>query len=193
MLYAFDVTGKKLDPLTLIEPGAAGVKENDIEKAIADRPTSIFRREANELPLLIVKKSVQGARMADIIALDAEGRLVLVECKRGWATRETLAQLLDYASEYHPWRQSSKSAALQSRKARPRQSEGQAFLRTVSAAHWPEPEQGRAGVHAELRAWLFRERSARPAVAVELTEGAEPTSWNRCSRSEQSRATPRSP
>lgn len=101
MLYAFDVAGKKLDQLSVIEPGAAGVKENDIEKAIADRPTSIFRREANELPLLIVKKSVQGAKMADIIALDAEGRLVLVECKREWATRDTLAQLLDYASEYH--------------------------------------------------------------------------------------------
>jgi hypothetical protein len=102
MLYAFDVAGKKIDPLTRIDPGAAGVKENDIEKAIADRPTSIFRREANELPLLIVKKSVQGAKMADIIALDADGRLVVVECKRGWADRDTLAQLLDYASEYHP-------------------------------------------------------------------------------------------
>jgi len=101
MLYCFDPNTHELDPCEPSTAASINVAEEDIEKSLAGRPDSIFVHSAREgPPVLVVKKSVRGAKMADIIALDAEGRLVLVECKRGWADRHTLAQLMDYASDY---------------------------------------------------------------------------------------------
>ena len=37
--------------------------------------------------------------MADILALDAEGNLVIVEIKRDWSDRKTIGQLLEYAAD----------------------------------------------------------------------------------------------
>ena len=45
------------------------------------------------------KLSVAGKRMGDILALDADGRLVIVEIKRDWSDRATVGQLLEYAAE----------------------------------------------------------------------------------------------
>jgi RecB family endonuclease NucS len=36
--------------------------------------------------------------MADVLALDTDGRLVVVEMKRDWSDRATVAQLLEYAA-----------------------------------------------------------------------------------------------
>lgn len=38
--------------------------------------------------------------MADLLALDALGNLILVEIKRDWSDRSTIAQLLEYAAAY---------------------------------------------------------------------------------------------
>jgi hypothetical protein len=38
--------------------------------------------------------------MADLLALDALGNLILVEIKRDWSDRSTVAQLLEYAAAY---------------------------------------------------------------------------------------------
>lgn len=101
MLYHFDRLAKTLDPLNSVSAAGVGVLEKEIEVAVAGRPECIVRTGREGSPLLIVKKSVAYETMPDIIALDTAGRLVLVECKRGWATRDSLAQLLDYASEYN--------------------------------------------------------------------------------------------
>ena len=83
MLYRFQPTSRELDHLASTIAASAGVTENDIEKALADKPETIFRVSRRDgPPVLVLKKSVRGARMADIIALDALGRLVLIECKR---------------------------------------------------------------------------------------------------------------
>jgi len=100
MLYHFNTASHQLDPLESISASAASVLEKEIEEALARQPASLFLSSRDGPPVLIVKQSVSYRRMADIIALDAEGRLVLVECKRGLASRDTLAQLLDYASDY---------------------------------------------------------------------------------------------
>jgi hypothetical protein len=101
-LYRLDLPTKGLDLLVPVDASAAKVTEKDIEMALSGRPECIVRTSKDESPLLIIKTSVAYQRMADIIALDSEGRLVLIECKRGWAPRQALAQLLDYASEYDP-------------------------------------------------------------------------------------------
>jgi hypothetical protein len=48
--------------------------------------------------VLVISQSVSGQRMADILALDADGRLVIVEIKRDWSDRATVGQLLEYAA-----------------------------------------------------------------------------------------------
>ena len=101
MLYQFDRETRSLDKLEMVSAASADVAEKDIELALAHAPASLFQSSVAEgPPALIVKKSQPGQAMADIVALDAEGRLILVECKRGWAHRDALAQLLDYASDY---------------------------------------------------------------------------------------------
>src|SRR5438128_160755 len=100
MLYRFDQVTSALEPVIPVLASQAEVTEKQIELAVAQRPDCLFRAGARSMPVLVVKKSVRGLKMADVIALDAEGRLVIVECKRGFADRQTLAQLLDYASDY---------------------------------------------------------------------------------------------
>ena len=46
----------------------------------------------------MIAQSVSGHSMADILALDAEGRLVIVEIKRNWSDRATVGQSLQYAA-----------------------------------------------------------------------------------------------
>ena len=46
----------------------------------------------------MISQSVSGQRMADILALDADGCLVIVEIKRDWSNRATVGQLLEYAA-----------------------------------------------------------------------------------------------
>lgn len=100
MLYRFDPTARSLDRLVPADVYAFGVQEKEIEQAVANHPDAIFKSGAAGDPVLVVRTSVAGRKMPDIIALDGEGRLVLVECKRGWADRDALAQLLDYAADY---------------------------------------------------------------------------------------------
>ncbi len=100
MLYRFDPDGQRLDALVQVDAAGAGVLEKQIELAVANQPQAIFETGAAGDPVLVLRTSVPGRKMPDIIALDAEGRLVLVECKRGWASRDALAQLLDYAADY---------------------------------------------------------------------------------------------
>jgi hypothetical protein len=73
-----------------------GIQEKTIEDWIAKHPQLLFPREE----VLVFGQSVAGQAMADILALDALGNLVLVEIKRDWSDRSTIAQLLEYAANY---------------------------------------------------------------------------------------------
>ncbi|MFK2825233.1 hypothetical protein QYG89_05980 [Bacillus sp. B190/17] len=72
-----------------------GIKEKDIEDLIADHPEVLFPNEE----VLIIGQSIAYKNMADVLALDAKGNLIVVEIKREWSNRTTVGQLLDYASE----------------------------------------------------------------------------------------------
>ena len=69
--------------------------EKDLENWLAEHQALLFGGEE----VLVIAQSVQGRRMADILALDAEGNLVIVEIKRDWSYRETIGQLLQYAAD----------------------------------------------------------------------------------------------
>ena len=69
--------------------------EKDLENWMAANPELLFGREQ----VLVISQSIAGRPMADILALDADGRLVIVEIKRNWSDRKTVGQLLEYAAE----------------------------------------------------------------------------------------------
>ena len=73
-----------------------GVQEKTIENWIASRPELLFPKEQ----VLVIGKSIAGKSMADVLALDSVGNLVVVEIKRDWSDRSTIAQLLEYAATY---------------------------------------------------------------------------------------------
>ncbi len=72
-----------------------GLVEKDLENWMAEYPELLFGGEQ----VLVIDQSVSGQRMADILALDADGRLVIVEIKRDWSDRATVGQLLEYAAD----------------------------------------------------------------------------------------------
>jgi hypothetical protein len=80
--------------LAMQAPSSVGLVERDIEGWLADKPNLLLPNEQ----LLVIARSVAGQSMADILALDALGRLVIVEIKRDWSDRSTVGQLLEYAA-----------------------------------------------------------------------------------------------
>ena len=101
VLYRFDPETSDLGELCPVGAEAVGVVEKQIERAVALCPQALFRARTSDQPVLVVKTSVAWRKMPDdLVAVDGQGRLVLVECKRGWASRDALAQLLDYAADY---------------------------------------------------------------------------------------------
>lgn len=75
-------------------PSQVGLLEKDIENWIAENPHILFGDE-----VLIVAQSVSGQPMADVLALDSQGRLIVVEIKRGTSNRDAIGQLLEYAAD----------------------------------------------------------------------------------------------
>ena len=99
MLYEIETNG---DDLTVTnefrEKNASelGIREKAIENWIAALPKLLLPNEE----VLIIGQSVSGQGMADILALDSLGNLLLVEIKRDWSDRATVGQLLGYAAEF---------------------------------------------------------------------------------------------
>src|SRR4249920_3801399 len=98
MLFAIAKTdsGLTVSPkgLAMQPPSSIGLLESDIERWLADAPSLLLPNEQ----LLVIARSVAGQSMADILALDAFGRLVIIEIKRDWSDRATVGQLLEYAA-----------------------------------------------------------------------------------------------
>ena len=82
-------------PYTERSASELDLAEKDLENWIAKNPELLFSTEQ----VLVITQSVAGQSMADILALDADGRVVIVEIKRNWSNRETVGQLLEYAAK----------------------------------------------------------------------------------------------
>lgn len=72
-----------------------GLLEKDIEDFIASRPEILFPNEE----ILVIGQSIAYQSMADVLALDALGNLIIIEIKRNYSDRETVGQLLEYAAQ----------------------------------------------------------------------------------------------
>ncbi len=99
MLYAIeDDGGRFVVRERFVEKSAVdlGVPEKTIEDWIASQPELLFPKER----VLVIGQSIAGQSMADVLALDSVGNLVVVEVKRDWSDRSTVGQLLEYAAAY---------------------------------------------------------------------------------------------
>ena len=76
--------------------------ESHLEDWLENSPVALIQ---DELILWIGRQTSaadeEGTFFPDLLGIDAEGNLVIVELKRGRATREVVAQLLDYATWAH--------------------------------------------------------------------------------------------
>ena len=97
MLFKFDRDKEKnaFQPYKERSASELQLTEKDLENWMAGHPELLFGDE----PVLVLSQSVAGRSMGDILALDADGRLVIVEIKRDWSNRTTVGQLLEYAAE----------------------------------------------------------------------------------------------
>lgn len=99
MLYAIeDDGGRFVVKKHFVERLAAdlGVREKTMEDWIASQPALLFPKEQ----VLVIGQSIAGQSMADVLALDSVGNLIVVEVKRDWSDRSTVGQLLEYAAAY---------------------------------------------------------------------------------------------
>lgn len=98
MLFEIEKTGNgySVSSRRLMPSSAAdlGLLEKDIERWIATHPEVLLPNEQ----VLVIGQSISGQSMADVLALDSFGRLIVVEIKRHQTGRETIAQLLEYAA-----------------------------------------------------------------------------------------------
>jgi hypothetical protein len=81
-------------------PSDLGLLEKNLEDWVAKYPELLFGAER----VLVIGQSISGQRMADILALDGDGSLVVVEMKRDWSDRSTVGQLLEYAARVAEWK-----------------------------------------------------------------------------------------
>jgi hypothetical protein len=84
----------EFDPYPQQSAAALQLVEKDLENWIAAHPELLFGAER----VLVIGQSVSGQSMADILALDGDGRLVIIEMKRAGSDRATVGQLLEYAA-----------------------------------------------------------------------------------------------
>lgn len=97
ILPSEDGFGLSTVALSPAAPSSLGLLEKDIEHWLAQHPEHLLPGEQ----VLVIGQSVSGQSMADVLALDALGRLVVIEIKRDWSNRETVGQLLEYAARLH--------------------------------------------------------------------------------------------
>lgn len=79
-------------------PRLALQTESQLEEWLSNSPWAV----ANEDLLIIGRQTrasiANNARVPDLLALDSDGRIVVVELKKGRAPREVVAQILEYAA-----------------------------------------------------------------------------------------------
>ena len=96
MLFRLIREKKKIafQPFMKRSASALRLAEKELENWMSWNPELLFGAEE----VLVIAQSVSSHSMADILALDAEGKLIIVEIKRDWSDRATVGQLLEYAA-----------------------------------------------------------------------------------------------
>lgn len=77
------------------------VKEKHIEEWMAKNPSLLF---SNPDAVMVIAQEVSGELMADLLAVDSQGNLIIIEIKRNSSDRNTIGQILDYAARLDLWK-----------------------------------------------------------------------------------------
>ena len=90
----------RFEELRHVTLGALNLREKNIENWVAQTPSLLF---TNPEAVLVIAQEREGEPIADILALDSEGSLIIIEAKRDWSDRTTVGQVLDYAAHFSKW------------------------------------------------------------------------------------------
>jgi hypothetical protein len=99
-IFLVDLAKRSFDPLSPRSAHDLKVKEKNIEDWMARSPHLLFTRHE---AVLVIGQEVAGEPMADLLAADSQGALIVIEAKRGTSDRNTVGQLLDYAAKLSDW------------------------------------------------------------------------------------------
>ncbi|HEX3359281.1 MAG TPA: endonuclease NucS domain-containing protein, partial [Tepidisphaeraceae bacterium] len=99
-IFRVDLENRSLQQVGRKAPQELGAREKDIEDLLVKKPEMIF---SDPDAVLIIGREVSGESIADVLAVDSQGDLIVVELKRADSDRSTVAQLLDYASRLTDW------------------------------------------------------------------------------------------
>ena len=77
------------------------IKEKHIENWMATEPKLLF---SNYDAIEIIAQEISGEVMADLLAMDSQGNLIIIEIKRDGSDRNTVGQILDYAALLASWK-----------------------------------------------------------------------------------------
>ncbi len=102
MLYKIKKNGPAtilipLEPTTMV---AEGLTEKVVEEWLAANPQVVVPSDER---LLVICQEKAFQNLTDILAVDAQGNLVVIEVKRGQTPRDVIAQALEYASHVASW------------------------------------------------------------------------------------------
>lgn len=99
-IFSVDLPKRNIEPLSRRSPRDLQLSEKDVENWMAKNPRLLFR---NPEAVLLIGQELAGEPMADLLAVDRQGVLIVIEVKRGSADRSTIGQLLDYAAALSNW------------------------------------------------------------------------------------------
>ena len=99
-LFRLDASKNVFTPLKAFRPSSIQVKEKHIEEWIAKNPELLFSYPEE---VMIIAQEVSGELMADLLAVDSQGSLIIIEIKRDSSDRNTIGQILDYAALLNSW------------------------------------------------------------------------------------------
>ena len=100
-IYRVSLEAKeKFEPLTPVAAEFLNVNEKQIESWMAIDKELLF---TDKNAVMIIAQEVSGELMADILAVDSQGNLIIIEVKRHSSDRNTIGQILDYAARLSKW------------------------------------------------------------------------------------------
>lgn len=102
MLYMLNQDGVsttfvRLTPTTLQEEGR---REKDMERWLTENPNAVLPESERAF---VISDEESFENLADILAVDPEGNILVVEIKRGRTPRDVVAQALEYVSDVAGW------------------------------------------------------------------------------------------
>ncbi|MCH8822749.1 MAG: hypothetical protein IH984_04500 [Planctomycetes bacterium] len=99
-LYRINLKTGNISPLISCSAADLRVKEKQIEKWITLNPSLLFTDAGS---VMVIAQELSGELLADLLAVDSQGNLIIIEIKRHWSDRKTAGQILDYAARLSKW------------------------------------------------------------------------------------------